>query len=230
MFRFILKLFSKTKTPEIVQPPQAVYIPTIFLVPTLSSSCIELLKKFEGFRDKAYQDQAGVWTIGYGTTRYFSGIAVQEGDTIDIETAAKYLKDYCDNSVKNEILPITKIHLKQHELDGLGCLVYNIGGSAFKKSTLLKKLNSQNPDSHLSILDFNKIRIKGVLTFSHGLFRRRLSETLLFLGYKDPYISSQLYTSKAKSLGYNTKIKFSSKTEENKFVSQMLEVFKKTKV
>ena len=29
---------------------------------------VSFLKEKEGYRDKAYQDQAGVWTIGYGRT------------------------------------------------------------------------------------------------------------------------------------------------------------------
>jgi lysozyme len=36
---------------------------------------VELLKKFEGLRLHAYQDQVGVWTIGYGET-----LGVRQGD------------------------------------------------------------------------------------------------------------------------------------------------------
>ena len=31
-------------------------------------NAVELIKKWEGFRSKAYRDGGGVWTIGYGTT------------------------------------------------------------------------------------------------------------------------------------------------------------------
>jgi len=34
----------------------------------LSDAGLELSKRFEGVRLSAYQDSAGVWTIGYGHT------------------------------------------------------------------------------------------------------------------------------------------------------------------
>ena len=48
---------------------------------------IDLIKKFEGCRLKAYKCPAGIWTIGYGNTFYEDGMKVKEGDVITQERA-----------------------------------------------------------------------------------------------------------------------------------------------
>lgn len=50
---------------------------------------VEFVAKHEGLRLKAYQDVAGVWTIGYGHT----GPEVREGQMINQATARKLLKN-----------------------------------------------------------------------------------------------------------------------------------------
>jgi len=49
----------------------------------------DLIKRFEGFRLEAYDDGAGVWTIGYGHTPAYCG------QTITKENAAKTVE--CKN-------------------------------------------------------------------------------------------------------------------------------------
>ena len=34
----------------------------------VTNKCIKLVKKFEGLYKKAYRDEVGTWTIGYGIT------------------------------------------------------------------------------------------------------------------------------------------------------------------
>ena len=46
------------------------------------NNCYELIKNFEGLRLTAYQDVAGIWTIGYGSILYKNGMPVKSGDTI----------------------------------------------------------------------------------------------------------------------------------------------------
>ena len=48
---------------------------------------VELIKKFEGFKETAYKCPAGVWTIGYGWTH-----GVKEGDTITMEKASELVQ------------------------------------------------------------------------------------------------------------------------------------------
>ncbi|BEN15769.1 hypothetical protein FB6_0235 [Serratia marcescens] len=45
----------------------------------ISKSGIELIKRFEGLRLKAYQDSVGIWTIGYGWTQPVDGKKVGPG-------------------------------------------------------------------------------------------------------------------------------------------------------
>ena len=42
---------------------------------------VKFLKDKEGWRDEAYQDDAGVWTIGYGRTTHDDGSKIKKGDT-----------------------------------------------------------------------------------------------------------------------------------------------------
>ena len=53
-----------------------------------SNKLIGKIKEFEGNRDKAYRDAAGVLTIGYGTTRN-----VKEGQTCTEEQAEEWLRE-----------------------------------------------------------------------------------------------------------------------------------------
>jgi len=103
---------------------------------TIKTSALSLIKQFEGFRDKAYKDAVGVWTIGYGTTTN-----VKPGDTVTQAQAEAFLKrdakQFADTIVNNVKVPLTN-----NQFAALLSLVYNIGGNAFQKSTLLKKINA----------------------------------------------------------------------------------------
>jgi len=54
---------------------------------TPSKNCIDLIKKFEGFRSEAYQDSVGIWTVGYGSTMWPDGKKVQPGQRMTIQEA-----------------------------------------------------------------------------------------------------------------------------------------------
>ena len=59
----------------------------------ISENGFKLIRESEGFKDKAYLDTGGVWTIGYGTIRYPNGNPVKKGDTCTKEQAEEYLKN-----------------------------------------------------------------------------------------------------------------------------------------
>ena len=135
-----------------------------------------LIKKYEGFRSHAYVCPAGVNTIGFGTTR-INGKPVPENMKITLDEANVFLDaDLYD--FENGISSLVKVELNQNQFDALVCFVYNIGLGAFKKSTLLRKLNSEDFDgASKEFLRWNKAGGK-VLP---GLVRRRESEMNLFL-------------------------------------------------
>lgn len=103
---------------------------------SVTQQTVDLVKKFEGFRSKAYRCPAGVWTIGYGTTSGVSkGQQVTQGEaelmlSTDLAVAI--------NAVRNAV----KVKLNDNQLSALASFVYNVGEGAFKGSTLLKKLNA----------------------------------------------------------------------------------------
>ncbi|MCH2227107.1 MAG: lysozyme [Candidatus Caenarcaniphilales bacterium] len=147
-----------------------------------SKKGIKLLKDFEGYRAKAYLCSAGVWTIGYGTTKYKNGRAVKSGDQIDQNQAEELL---ANDLLKFEkaVLSAVKVKLNQNQFDALLCFVYNIGSGAFKSSTLLKRVNEKNfTDAANEFLRWNKAVSPqtGKLRVLPGLTRRREAEKKLF--------------------------------------------------
>ena len=88
------------------------------------------LKEFEGLRLKAYQDAAGVWTIGYGHTHN-----VRRGDVIS--------QFYAEEMLRLDILQCQRQVLRlgvcttQGQLDALVSFVFNMGIGRLQKSTLL---------------------------------------------------------------------------------------------
>lgn len=149
---------------------------------------IELIKKYEGCRLKAYRCPAGVWTIGYGSTRYTNGDKVKEGDRITQEQADALFKNTLDNfehQVKMILGDELKAILPESSISALISLAYNIGIGAFAKSTLLKviKQNKNNlKDIEYQWLRWNKANGKVLL----GLTKRRKEE---FEMYKNGVLS-----------------------------------------
>lgn len=102
---------------------------------------IALIKKWEGLRTKAYQDVAGIWTIGYGHTSAAGSPKVTPGLTITEKQAEDILKQ---DLVKFEtqVSSLVKVPLNDNQFAALVSFHYNTG--ALGKSTLLKKVNSKD--------------------------------------------------------------------------------------
>lgn len=104
----------------------------------------KLLHTFEGKRNRAYQDIAGIWTIGNGLIRYTvgerAGRRVQKGDYLtDEEIHAEFrnqIKSY-EGGVKRAV----KVPLTQSQFNACVSLAYNIGVKAFAGSTVVRELN-----------------------------------------------------------------------------------------
>lgn len=103
----------------------------------------ELCKRFEGFRPEPYLCPAGVWTIGYGTTRYPDGAPVKptdepvsEADALAIllhELAGKYapaVARLCPGAI-----------LYPDRFNALADFCYNLGPGNLKISTLRQRVN-----------------------------------------------------------------------------------------
>jgi lysozyme len=105
----------------------------------LSKSGRDLIKRHEGLSLDAYVDPVGVWTIGYGHT----GAAARKGNGITRQQADQLLTlDVRD--AEAAVTRLVKVPLSQGQVDALVSFVFNIGASAFERSTLLRELNARN--------------------------------------------------------------------------------------
>ena len=147
----------------------------------ISQEGISLIKKFEGCHKdmgngkglESYQCAAGVWTIGYGSTK-----GVSQGMVITYERAEMLLmediSDYED--AVNELITVP---LSSNQFSALVAWCFNCGKNALKTSTLRKVLLAKDYDDvPEQIKRWNKAG--GVV--NEGLIRRREAEALLFQG------------------------------------------------
>ena len=143
----------------------------------ISFNGIQSLKELEGFRAKAYKDTGGVWTIGYGTIKWL-GKPVEAGQTITDKEAALALQ--ADLAwAQTAVNQLVRVPLKQHMFDALVSFVYNIGESAFSKSTMLRLLNEGKFD--LAAEQFKRWNQDNGKVIP-GLVSRRKVEESLFKG------------------------------------------------
>ena len=138
---------------------------------------LQLIKDFEGFRNYAYDDGVGVWTIGYGTTIYPDGRKVKRGDRCSLDEAEKFLRFDLKN-FEDAVSNAVRVTLTQNQFDALVSFTYNVGAGALRSSTLLKKLN--RGDMKGAAFEFEKWNKAGGKVMA-GLTRRRLAERALFL-------------------------------------------------
>lgn len=103
-----------------------------------SGNALDLIKRFEGCILEAYQDAAGVWTIGWGTT----GVGIVEGLVISQATADAMLLGHI-REVGLDLTDMFANQLKQNQFDALTSFVYNIGFNAFKQSTMCRLLKAK---------------------------------------------------------------------------------------
>ena len=133
---------------------------------------LQLIKSFEGVKLRSYKDSVGVWTIGYGHTDN-----VEPGDVITEAEAEGYLRDDLDDAERAVDAYVT-VPLSDNQFAALVSFVFNLGPTAFNRSTLLKVLNQRNyKQAANEFLKWNRAGGK-ILA---GLVRRREAERNLFL-------------------------------------------------
>jgi lysozyme len=101
-----------------------------------SDKGLALTKGFEGLRTAAYQDCAGVWTIGYGHTGPGVVLGMQVSDS---EAGVLLLADLAD-AVACVNLRV-RVAISQGQFDAMVDFCFNAGCGNFLKSTLLRKVN-----------------------------------------------------------------------------------------
>lgn len=138
-------------------------------------TALPLIKKYEGFRENAYLCPAGVWTIGYGTTR-MNGRPVKKGDKITQKVAEQLLLQSV-TSFEAGILKVVKVPLSNNQAAALISFVYNVGQGAFNSSTMLRLLNRKYYAAAAE--QFNRW-VHGGGHILPGLVKRRAEERALF--------------------------------------------------
>ena len=144
----------------------------------VNQAALDLIKQFEGFRSETYRDIAGVLTIGYGTTAAAGvGIVPVPGMTITKAEAEWYLQKAVDKFAAQIANHITA-SINENEFGAFVSLAYNIGPTAFRKSSALRYFNAGDKTRAANnIRLFNKAGGKVL----KGLVRRREAERTLFL-------------------------------------------------
>ncbi|WP_446744702.1 lysozyme [Silvibacterium acidisoli] len=136
-----------------------------------SKNGLALTELFEGDILTAYQDQAGVWTIGYGHTE-----GVKPGQTISRAEAEAFLMEDLKIATAG-VNEAVRISLTQSEFDALVDFTFNMGAGAFRRSSLLKDVNNGNFPA--AIRQFRLWDHCGGVV-NEGLLRRRYAEAKEF--------------------------------------------------
>jgi lysozyme len=137
----------------------------------IAESTLDYITKEEGYRNKAYKDSKGLWTIGVGHL-----IKPDEQHLLNMVLTDQQVEDllrsdlkWCSEAVESSV----KVPLTQSQFDALYSLCFNIGETAFKKSTVVKRLNANDYHGAAdAILMWNKPAV---------LEKRRKRERELFL-------------------------------------------------
>jgi lysozyme len=140
---------------------------------TYSKNGLALTELFEGDILRAYKDQRGLWTIGYGHTA-----GVHPGQTITQEEALACLEGDVYTAVACVNAAVT-VKLTQAQFDALVDFAFNVGITNFRHSTLLRDVNAGRIAEALG-----QFRLwdhcGGVV--NDGLLRRRTAEAREFSG------------------------------------------------
>lgn len=151
----------------------------------LSKQGIDLIKRFEGCKLKAYKIGTDKVTIGYGSTFYPDGKPVKLGDTITQEQGENMLRIIL-KAFERDVNTLLKTSVKQQQFDALVSFAYNVGSDidadtkaeGLGDSTLLKKVNA-NPNDPSIRAEFMKWVSKGT-QFEKGLTSRRKAESDMY--------------------------------------------------
>jgi lysozyme len=144
----------------------------------ISNLGLELIKKYEGFKAKAYLCPANVITIGYGSTYYENGTKVKLTDSPITQERATELLEALLVSYERSVDSYCVDTINQNQFDALCSFAYNCGVGNLKSSTLLKKVN-KNPNDPTIKDEFLKWNKGGGKVLS-GLTKRRIEEAQLY--------------------------------------------------
>jgi lysozyme len=132
---------------------------------------VAFVAAWEGFREKAYQDIVGVWTIGYGFTQ-----GVQEGDRVT-RADANFRLEAELGATEIRLRPFMRRIPSKQQADALISLAYNCGVAAIGKSGLMTRFNDGDDEECAKrFLLWSKAGGRTVA----GLYHRRAAEMAIY--------------------------------------------------
>ena len=147
----------------------------------INQATIDMIKRFEGFRAKAYKCPAGRWTIGYGHTSSAGPPRVRPGMRISRRKAEEILRRDVEKfavGVERTIGAKALARLNDNQFGALVSFTYNVGLGNFRRSSVLKRVKSGKLDDVPGrLMLWTKARGKRL----KGLVRRRRAEGRLFM-------------------------------------------------
>ena len=150
----------------------------------ISSTGLDCIKRWEGLRLQAYQDQAGIWTIGYGHTAAAGSPVPVKGMHINEAQAHTLLLNDL-KQYEHAVETMVRVPLEDNQFAALVSFCFNIGVDSFRKSTLLRQLNAGDyngvPTELMKWVHSGGKRIQ-------GLVNRRAAESGLWV--KGGFVSS----------------------------------------
>ena len=164
-------------TPLATPPSTPAQDPSQARADVVASGVAPFTAGFEGERLAPYQDSAGVWTIGIGSTRDGNGHPVSASTPSITHAQALALLSRDMRSAIQVVERDVHVPLTVWEEEALADFVYNVGQGNFDHSTLLKKLNAGDYGGAAN--EFEKWDLAGGKVLA-GLVRRRAAEKALF--------------------------------------------------
>jgi len=156
----------------------------------ISKKGIDLIKHFEGVKNRPYLCPALLWTIGVGSVLYPEQAKLPMDSRKSYPLKAEHNRVWSDDEIDKLFLTdvyrfergverYITVSLTQGQFDCLVAFSFNLGLGTLQKSTLRQKLNRQDYEGAIeSLLKYNKAGGK----ILKGLDLRRKAEAALFKG------------------------------------------------
>lgn len=145
---------------------------------TITDIGLRMLKTYEGYGGKVYQDAVGYWTIGWGHLvkpgdPFHPYGPVKEITQEQAEVLLRADSEEAQQAVRNYV----RVPLTDNQFDALTSLAFNIGTGNFSRSSVLAALNAGDYEQAANSF-MQYVYAKGQVL--PGLIKRRQHEQSVF--------------------------------------------------